>query len=205
MPVPARLVCVPLYTGSYPDRRSRLLCRPAGPTQLIAMTIASETEERRQSIADHLNKLIAICKDGQAGYRAAANDTKDPELRELFNRLSRQRGDFAVDLQDIVRELHCQPRRHSSLAGAVHRGWLNLKAALTDGDHHSALVECERGEDAAVEAFRKVLEDAPLDGDLRRRISNQAFAVRDAHDEVCFLRDRPEFNGAGPSFLQPST
>lgn len=169
------------------------------------MTIASAPEERRQAIADHFNKLIAICKDGQAGYQAAADDTRDPELRELFHRLAVQRADFAADLQELVEALRCEPRRHSTLAGAVHRGWLNLKSALTHGDHHAALVECERGEDAAVEAYRRVLEEAPLDGELRRMIANQAFAVRDAHAEVSFLRDRPDFSPAGHSFLQPST
>jgi uncharacterized protein (TIGR02284 family) len=38
------------------------------------------------------------------------------------------------------------------------RGWMDLKAAITSGDEHTILVECERGEDAAVAAYRDAFE-----------------------------------------------
>lgn len=158
------------------------------------MTISSETEDRRNRIVDHLNKLIAICKDGHAGYLAVAKDAKDPELKELFSRLADQRAEFANQLQDLIRELHCEPRQTASLTGAFHRGWINIRSAVAINDTHAALAECERGEDAAVEAYRKVLEQAPLDGELRTLISTQAIAVKDTHDEIRFLRDLPIYS-----------
>lgn len=158
------------------------------------MTISSETEDRRKRIVDHLNKLIAICKDGHAGYLAVARDAKDPELNELFGRLADQRAEFAARLQEIVRDLHCQPRQNASLTGAFHRGWINIRSAVAINDTHAALAECERGEDAAVEAYRKVLEEAPLDGELRTLISSQAIAIKDTHDEIRFLRDLPVYS-----------
>ena len=46
-----------------------------------------------------------------------------------------------------------------SAAGALHRGWINLKSALTSGDDHAILAECERGEDSAVEEVSKALDN----------------------------------------------
>lgn len=158
------------------------------------MKITSHSDERREKLADHLNKLIAICKDGEAGYRSATDDTKDRELRDTFNRLAMQRATFAAELQTAVAALGCKPRESSTLAGALHRGWKNIKISLTQNDSHAALVECERGEDAALEAYRKVLSDALIDGELRALISTQAVGVKDAHDEIRILRDHPAYS-----------
>jgi uncharacterized protein (TIGR02284 family) len=70
----------------------------------------------------------------------------------------------------------------------VHRGWIELKLALTSGDDHAILAECERGEDHAVEAFKKALEQE-LPSDVRQEVKSQAARVLKAHDRVKELRD----------------
>jgi uncharacterized protein (TIGR02284 family) len=157
------------------------------------MKIISHSEERREKLAEHLNQLIAICKDGEAGYRSATQETKDKDLQQLFHRLALQRATFATELQAVVARLDCEPRDTSTLAGALHRGWAMVKTALSRHDSHAALAECERGEDVAVAAYRKVLSEAPLDGELRALISTEAVAIKDAHDEIRLLRDLPAY------------
>ena len=49
-------------------------------------------------------------------------------------------------------------KKKPMVAGAIHRGWTGLKAALTSGNDHAILAECERGEDRAIEAYKKALE-----------------------------------------------
>jgi uncharacterized protein (TIGR02284 family) len=49
-------------------------------------------------------------------------------------------------------------KKTPTVAGAIHRGWTGLKAALTSGNDHAILAECERGEDRAIEAYKKALE-----------------------------------------------
>ncbi len=149
--------------------------------------------EIHASIVEHLNNLIAICKDGEAGYRTAVDDISDLELKTLFTRLARQRAEFVADLQLCVKRLGAEPRDSSSVTGAIHRGWIDLKAAVTRKDTHAVLAECERGEDAAVAAYRKVLADAPLESAHRLLVSTQAAAVQGAHDEVRALRDHPAY------------
>jgi uncharacterized protein (TIGR02284 family) len=159
-------------------------------------THARTAEDIHSSTIDNLNHLIAICKAGEAGFRDAADDVSVPELKELFNRLARQRAEFAAELQFCVQGLGDKPRDSSTAAGKLHRGWIGLKSALSKNDAHAVLAECERGEDEAVAAYRKVLADAPLDSAHRLLVSKQSAAVQAAHDEVRDLRDHPAYASA---------
>lgn len=136
-----------------------------------------------------LDSLIETLKDGQEGFRTASEDVKDPELKSLFNKYSLQRSQFAGELQQAVTRLgEGEPEKKSSVAGALHRGWINLKSALAGGDERAILSECERGEDSAVEEYQEALEK-DLPGDVRSIVERQYSEVKAAHDTVRNLRD----------------
>ncbi len=137
-----------------------------------------------------LNDLIETLKDGQAGFRAASEDVESPELKTLFNQFSLQRSAFAGELQSLAHEFgDHNPTDSSSVAGALHRGWIDLKAALTSHDDHAILSECERGEDVAVAAYRKALEDPDISATVADTLQRQYGDVKAAHDRVKALRD----------------
>lgn len=143
----------------------------------------------RTSTASVLNNLIETCKDGQEGFQHAADNVLHADMKELFQRLSVQRGQFSIQLQTFVRSLGEDAERSSSLAGALHRGWIDLKGAITRKDEKAILAECERGEDSAVAQYRTAL-DEELPADIRAIVLTQSAAVKSAHDEVKALRDR---------------
>ncbi len=137
-----------------------------------------------------LNDLIETLKDGQEGFRAAAEDVTAADLKTLFNEFSLQRSKFAGELQALAHSLGAEdPGQTGSVAGALHRGWVNLKAALSSKDEHTILAECERGEDSAVAAYRKALESAKLPANVLETVRTQFAAVQAAHDRVRNLRD----------------
>ena len=142
------------------------------------------------SIASVLNHLIETCKDGQEGFRSAAEDVKSADLKSLFQELSAQRTQFSSELQRLVGDIGEIPEEGGSVSAAVHRGWIDLKSALTSGDEHAVLAECERGEDFAVAAYRDALEDDDMPDNIRNVIREQSVAVQAAHDRVRDLRDR---------------
>ncbi|MEA3213174.1 MAG: hypothetical protein QOE70_6231 [Chthoniobacter sp.] len=136
-----------------------------------------------------LNDLIETLKDGEEGFRAASGDVQSAELRRLFEEFSEQRSRFAGELQELVRGFgEMNPVNTSSAVGALHRGWINLKAVLTSRDDHAILVECERGEDSAIAEYRHALE-AELPANARAVVLRQAAEVQAAHDQVRDLRD----------------
>jgi uncharacterized protein (TIGR02284 family) len=136
-----------------------------------------------------IDSLIETLKDGQEGFKQAAEAVSDPKLKSLFRDYSQQRARFAAALQsEAHREGQTEPENSSSAAGALHRGWINLKSALTGGDEHTILAECERGEDSAVEEYKKALEDG-LTPAAQELVSRQFAEIKAAHDRIKSLRD----------------
>ncbi len=136
-----------------------------------------------------LEKLIETCRDGQEGYRDAAEHVKDPELRRYFNEISTTRADFAGQLEnEVIRLGKHDPDRKGSATAAIHRGWINLKASLGGGDH-SILSSVEAGEDNAKKQYEEALNDA-LPQDILELLRQQSQSVIAAHDHVRDLRDR---------------
>jgi uncharacterized protein (TIGR02284 family) len=140
-----------------------------------------------------LNDLIEVLKDGQHGFQTAPKDVKAPELAQVFQGYAKQRGEFAATLQAHVAALGADVEKSGSVAGSIHRGWINLKSALSTNEPQAVLEEAERGEDAAVAAYRKALEQQDLDSATRDLITSQSTAVKAAHDHVRNLRDSGKY------------
>jgi uncharacterized protein (TIGR02284 family) len=135
-----------------------------------------------------LNNLIETCKDGQEGFQQAAEGVQNSQLKTLFYEFGQQRAQFAGELQTLVRELGGDPETTSSTAGALHRGWINIKSAITGQDDLAILNECERGEDVAKNAYKDALEEN-LPANVSSVVNEQYAAVQAAHDQVRALRD----------------
>ena len=142
-----------------------------------------------QDIASVLNSLIETCKDGQEGFRSAAENVKNADMAALFRSYSSQRQQFAAELQTFVRGLGEGMEKSGSVAGALHRGWIDLKAAVSAKDEHAILAECERGEDSAVDEYRDALQHSELPAEVHGVIARQYASVQEAHDRVRDLRD----------------
>lgn len=137
-----------------------------------------------------LDDLIETLKDGQQGFREAAEDVQSHELKTLFGEYSLQRSQFAGELQSLAHLLgEKEPETMGSVSGALHRGWINLKSALSSKDEHAILTECERGEDSAVAEYTKALAEEGLPGHVAEILQMQYKAVKAAHDRVRDLRD----------------
>ena len=136
-----------------------------------------------------LNNLIETCKDGEQGFKTAAESLKNPELKTTFLEYSRQRAQMSSELQAEVRRLGGDPERSGSMSGSLHRGWIDIKSAVTGKDDEAILAEAERGEDVAKSAFEGALKET-LPASAMSLVQQQAPKVLAAHDEVKRLRDR---------------
>ena len=135
-----------------------------------------------------LNGLIETCKDGQEGFAQAADGIERSDLKSLFYEFSQQRAQFSGELQSLVRSLGGDPENSGSTLGALHRGWINIKSAVTGKDDEAILNECERGEDAAKAAYKDALTKA-LPANVSEVVRNQQTSIISAHDRVKALRD----------------
>jgi uncharacterized protein (TIGR02284 family) len=130
-----------------------------------------------------LNGLIETLKDGEFGFKTAAEGLQDPQVKSLFQQYSRQRSEMARELQSDVRRLGGDPEKAGSAAGAAHRGWINIKSVVTGKNDASIIAEAERGEDSAKRMYEEALRE-PLPTQTLALVREQSMKIHDAHDRV---------------------
>lgn len=130
-----------------------------------------------------LNHLIEICKDGERGFRAAAEYVKEPSLKSLFTELAVQRRQFAADLLPHAQRLGGDAESEGTSAGALHRGWMNLKGHVLGHDDHAIVAEAERGEHAAQRAYEDAL-NGMIPPTCRDTIERQCAVVQDTYRRI---------------------
>jgi len=150
----------------------------------------ANTESTASLVADTLGGLVERCKDGVKGFRTAAKDVEDADLKTLFQQLATERDHCITELQDYLHRTGHTASETSSIEGTLHRAWIDLSSALAAKDRKRVLEECERGEDYAVAAYRKALEVEGLPQEVQSLIQKQYQVVLAAHDRVRDLRDQ---------------
>ena len=143
-----------------------------------------------------LNGLIETCRDGQEGFKEAAENATTPELKNFFRDVSRDRARCVGELQQEVRTLGGDPEKSGSTAGTLHRVWIDIKGTLTGKDDGSILSEAERGEDSAVKAYEGALKEA-LPANCKSTVQKQFGDIKLTHDRVKQMRDTKSATAGG--------
>ena len=138
-------------------------------------------------IISALNGLIEVNRDGQKGFLEAAEKMQAAELKTFCLEQSRSRAHFVGELQPLVQTMGEEPENTGTIAGAMHRGWIDLKTALGGGDH-AILAATETGEDHAIKTYQSALEEH-LPAPAREIVERQLQSIKQAHAKVKTLRD----------------
>lgn len=141
-------------------------------------------------IISTLNDLIKTCNDGKEGFKTCAEDAKlsSPNLKSLMHEREGECAAAADELSSLVRSYGDEPTKGSTAGGTLHRGWLNVKTAITGKSDVAVLEECERGEDIAKKSYVKALEK-PLPDSIRVVVERQYQGVLRNHGQIKMLRD----------------
>jgi uncharacterized protein (TIGR02284 family) len=140
----------------------------------------------REELISCLNELIETCRDGENGFRTAAENVDSEGLKLFFNKCSLQRAQFASELQAEVRQLGGTPAQSGTVTGALRRGWLNIKAVAARGSEDAIIDECERSEDIAVATYQEILKQN-FPPNVLPVVKHQYTQIKRSHDR---LRDR---------------
>ena len=152
-------------------------------------SVRSGSNEQNDKVVSSLKNLIEICHTGHQGYTTAAENIKNGEYAALFRSYSAQRHAFENELKQHVNRLggEAESTNASGLladaAGALHRGWINIKSAVTGGGIEALLDECERGDEAAVKAYQEALEQ-PFPQDIAQVVRQQYHSIQEAYTRV---------------------
>lgn len=138
--------------------------------------------------------LVETLKDGQKGFAAAADkltESKRPEWAATMTRLQQQRAGFSQEIVALGHEYGDDVDESGSVLGALHRGWLSLKDALTGDDPSGVLGAAVTGEDHTVSAYEDALKDKDLSDGFRTVITRQHGEIVAARNEVKGLHAAP--------------
>jgi uncharacterized protein (TIGR02284 family) len=143
----------------------------------------------RDDVIDVLQDLAECSLDGEYGFRECAERVKREDLRSMFLQRADDCRRGAQELNEQIRALGGNTTDHGSAAGAVHRGWVSVKSAMSTYDDKAVLEEAERGEDNAMARYRKALK-SPLPAGVKLVVVRQMQGVQRNHDQVKMLRDQ---------------
>jgi uncharacterized protein (TIGR02284 family) len=137
-----------------------------------------------------LDGLIRTCKRGQDGFRNAAETIQNSEFRRLFNIFSQQRAQFISELNSEVHRLGGDsPGEREGMPGPP-TNTLPFRTAASKAtvrDEASIIGECQREEEAAVNAYQEALKgDLPLD--VQYVVKRQYMDIKDAYDRIRILQ-----------------
>lgn len=137
-----------------------------------------------------LEGLIEICKDGQQGYKDAADDIKDDnknkELTKILMDFYLQREKFMYELQLILKTFGGDVELSGSLLGVIHRRWMDIKFGIAGNNNQAILKECLRGEKAAISRYNEVM-NSDLPDPVKKTINMQLDEINEAYDIISRL------------------
>lgn len=137
-----------------------------------------------------INSLIVINNDRYEGYKKAAEETKDADLKSLFTRFSLQSQGFGESLRPFMDSEDAPKHDETTNSGKLYRVWMDVKSALTANDRKAVLSSCEFGEDVAKKTYDEVLEHAEdVPAEVLDIVRKHRAELQKAHDEVKALRD----------------
>lgn len=131
------------------------------------------TDTYNDKIVSELNDLLEKNYDSENGYKEAVEETDSPMLKTLFGECAQQRYDFGHAIKAEIAAIGGKPDKGGSIAGKIHRAWLDFKTILTDDDDAAVLQECINGENMALKEYNEALYETTLPDSAKEVVSKQ--------------------------------
>lgn len=132
-------------------------------------------------VKDHLSRLIAICRDGEAAYRSAARRATDRRCQSLFGRFADRRQESMSALERLA-STHGDGIDRRAFDALPHQ----VGALLAAGDDTILLHDLRAIEERALIAFSDTLADeTPVD--VRTVVEERYRDVRRAYGALVRL------------------
>ncbi|MES2559374.1 MAG: PA2169 family four-helix-bundle protein [Bacteroidota bacterium] len=136
-----------------------------------------------------IKDLMIINNDRHEGYKTASNETKESDLKSMFDRFSNQSSQFNAELRRFI-PTEDSPEGETLTSGKIYRAWMDIRAALSTNDRKTILSSCEYGEDVALSAYKSALDEGQVSEEIRIAIRKQKDDIQEAHNTVKAMRDR---------------
>ncbi len=133
-----------------------------------------------EKMTNKLNELLEKNYDAEKGYKKAAENVENTQLKQFFNEQAQKRNSFGHEIKTEIRNYGETPDKGGSTTGALHRTWMDIETAFSSNDEETILKEVQKGEKAAVEEYNEVIEDTTLPPTTQKILTNQRDTINNA-------------------------
>lgn len=134
-----------------------------------------------------LNHLIEVGKDGELTCMTGAREVYDADMRGILTGTAETCRNSVTELQALVSSLGAVPRDRGSIAGTMHRDWMEVMHIIAPHNDDAVLQLCEREEKAARREYRSALtKDMPEE--IRSVLLRRYEGVHKYHERVHAMR-----------------
>jgi len=130
-----------------------------------------------------LNDLLQITNDRIQGFDKVEDKVWDSHgpLKNDYDQMVRESQEMKSDLLSLIQSKGGEPNDTSTVAGALHRTWIDVKNSLTGDNNESTLENVVFGEKAAIDAYQEALESGNLCPESTAKVADQLLKIKSSY------------------------
>ncbi|UOE39642.1 MULTISPECIES: ferritin-like domain-containing protein [Chryseobacterium group] len=139
-----------------------------------------------------LNDLLQITNDRIEGFNKVEDKVweKYPNLKSDYNNMVDQSQKMRLELKSLISERNGDADDSTTVAGGLHRTWIDVKNAFSSDNAESTLENVTFGENAAIEAYEKALDSGELCPESSRVVQDQLHSLKASYEKFKNLENR---------------
>ncbi|MFN3021807.1 ferritin-like domain-containing protein [Chryseobacterium sp. TY3] len=139
-----------------------------------------------------LNDLLQITNDRIEGFNKVEDKVweKYPNLKSDYTNMVDQSQKMRLELRSLIAERNGDADDSTTVAGGLHRTWIDVKNAFSSDNAESTLENVTFGENAAVEAYEKALDSGDLCPESSRVVQDQLHSLKASYEKFKNLENR---------------
>ena len=137
-------------------------------------------------IVSVLNDLLQITNDRIEGFGKVEGKVweKYPDIKAEYDRMISQSKMMKNELINMINEKGGHPSNSSSIAGSLHRTWIDIKNSFTIGNiEESTLSNVVFGEQAAMKTYQAALDSGDLCQKSTELVTEQLNSLKVSHEQ----------------------
>ncbi|MBW3521381.1 PA2169 family four-helix-bundle protein [Chryseobacterium sp. NKUCC03_KSP] len=138
-----------------------------------------------------LNDLLNITNDRIQGFAKVEDkvwDTYSP-LKGDYDQMVARSQVMRSELMNLITERGGNPDNTGTTAGAIHRGWIDVKNSFSGDKTGSTLENVVFGEEAAIDAYQDALDSGDLCPESSRVVRDQLHHLKSSYNKFNNLNE----------------
>lgn len=137
----------------------------------------------------NIDEIIEKLIDGEKGFRKAADNVRNPVLKNYFHDKALEKSKFVRELKLELETKGITIDENGSTSASVHRAWMDVNSVISSDNKESMLSAAVIGEKAAIGDYQKVLNNQHLDLQTRTLLEKQKNTIEKGISKIKSFKD----------------